>query len=394
MCFATLLNKSIEPTCLSEALCDPNWVEAMNNEIEALNRNNTWTICDLPIGENPIASVSIRCKDVYMTLPEGYNNESNTKVSKLNKSLYGLKQAPRQWNAKLTTTLAEHGFEQSKFDYSLYIKHNGEKFIALLVYVDDIVITGNDNVGINDFKYSLELSHEYGLLAADLLTFLYLKILFLDLKKPTILSRKLFKEAKWSRMSQLIQMVYKVLHPDCRRNLVSEREKNSSAHLADGFTRRYLAKFQFSVSNSEGLHKGYDKFQILLSQLEIYGACVSTEDANQKFLRSLPFVWSQVSLIMRTKPGVDSLSFDDLYNNLRGTYKSDVKALLHHPPALPLWHLFPETTYQYISMIVPLYGCFQNSLVRTHRIEQRIILLTCKSIQYCHNMDHEDLATA
>ncbi|GJU16149.1 ribonuclease H-like domain-containing protein [Tanacetum coccineum] len=47
------------------------------------------------------------------------------------------------------------------------------------------------------------------------------------------------------------------------------------------------------------------------------GAGVSTEDENQKFLRSLPSAWSQASLIMRTKPGVDSLSFDDLYNNLR-----------------------------------------------------------------------------
>ncbi|GJR98787.1 hypothetical protein Tco_0270961 [Tanacetum coccineum] len=79
-----------------------------------------------------------------------------------------------------------------------------------------------------------------------------------------------------------------------------------------------------SVSNSEGLHKGYDKFQSLLSQLEIHGAGVSTEDANQKFLRSLPSAWSQVSLIMRTKPGVDSLSFDDMYNNLR-VFESDVK---------------------------------------------------------------------
>nr|GEX31032.1 ribonuclease H-like domain-containing protein [Tanacetum cinerariifolium] len=56
----------------------------------------------------------------------------------------------------------------------------------------------------------------------------------------------------------------------------------------------------------------------------IHGASFSTEDANQKFLRSLPASWSQVSLIMRTKPGVDTLSFDDLYNNLR-VFESDVK---------------------------------------------------------------------
>ncbi|GJX72353.1 putative ribonuclease H-like domain-containing protein [Tanacetum coccineum] len=91
--------------------------------------------------------------------------------------------------------------------------------------------------------------------------------------------------------------------------------------------QKYILKQQFegfSVSNSEGLHKGYDRFQSLLSQLEIHDAGVSTEDANKKFLQSLPSAWSQVSLIMRTKPGVDSLSFNDLYNNLR-VFESNVQ---------------------------------------------------------------------
>ncbi|GJZ25746.1 ribonuclease H-like domain-containing protein [Tanacetum coccineum] len=223
LCFASTLNKSVEPTCLSEALSDPNWVDAMNNEIKALNRNNTWTECDLPPGRKPIGSkwiwkikykasgdierykarlvakgfsqkegfdydetfslvvkmVTIRClvsiivvhgwplyqldinnaflywdlvEDVYMTLPEGYKSGNKTKLCKLNKSLYGLKQALRQWNVKLTTALVEHGFEQSKFDYSLYIKHKGTIFVALLVYMDDIVITGNDEAEINSSR--------------------------------------------------------------------------------------------------------------------------------------------------------------------------------------------------------------------------------------------------
>ncbi|GKG22893.1 hypothetical protein Tco_0388196, partial [Tanacetum coccineum] len=67
--------------------------------------------------------------------------------------------------------------------------------------------------------------------------------------------------------------------------------------------------------NSEGLHKGYDRFQSLLSQLEIHGAGVSSEDVNQKFLRSLPSSWSQVSLVIRTKPVVDNLK----------VFESDVK---------------------------------------------------------------------
>ncbi|GJY76668.1 hypothetical protein Tco_0481784 [Tanacetum coccineum] len=91
--------------------------------------------------------------------------------------------------------------------------------------------------------------------------------------------------------------------------------------------QKYILKQQFksfSVSNLEELHKCYDRFQSLLSQLEIHSIGVSTEDANQKFLRSLPASCSQVSLIMRTKPGVDTLSFDDLYNNLR-VFEYDIK---------------------------------------------------------------------
>ncbi|GJR99039.1 hypothetical protein Tco_0315548 [Tanacetum coccineum] len=74
----------------------------------------------------------------------------------------------------------------------------------------------------------------------------------------------------------------------------------------------------FTISSSEGLEKGYDRFQQLLSQLEAHGAEVSTEDANHKFLRSLPSAWSNLAMTMRTKPqDVDTLSIDDLYNNLR-----------------------------------------------------------------------------
>ncbi|GJX82087.1 ribonuclease H-like domain-containing protein [Tanacetum coccineum] len=58
-------------------------------------------------------------------------------------------------------------------------------------------------------------------------------------------------------------------------------------------------------------------FQQLLSQLEAHGAEVSTEDANHKFLRSLPSAWSNLAMTMRTNPEIDTLSIDDLYNNLR-----------------------------------------------------------------------------
>ena len=80
----------------------------------------------------------------------------------------------------------------------------------------------------------------------------------------------------------------------------------------------------FSISNSEGLDKGYDRFQRLFTLLAIHGAEVSTEDVNQRFLRSLPSAWSNVSLIMRNKAGIDDMDIDDLYNTLKA-YEGDVK---------------------------------------------------------------------
>ncbi|GJY52551.1 hypothetical protein Tco_0443398 [Tanacetum coccineum] len=73
----------------------------------------------------------------------------------------------------------------------------------------------------------------------------------------------------------------------------------------------------FTASRSEGLDKTYDKFQKLISQLEIHGEVISQEDANMKLLRSLPSAWNNIALIMRNKSDLDTLSMDDLYNNLK-----------------------------------------------------------------------------
>ncbi|GJS14514.1 hypothetical protein Tco_0408986 [Tanacetum coccineum] len=80
----------------------------------------------------------------------------------------------------------------------------------------------------------------------------------------------------------------------------------------------------FSVSNTEGLDKAYDRFQRLISQLEVHGAPVTNEDANHKFLRALPSAWSNIALIMRNHNKLDTLDLDDLYNNLK-VYEADIK---------------------------------------------------------------------
>ncbi|GJU15585.1 ribonuclease H-like domain-containing protein [Tanacetum coccineum] len=78
----------------------------------------------------------------------------------------------------------------------------------------------------------------------------------------------------------------------------------------------------FVTASNKTLDKAYDRFQKLISQLEIHGAYVSKEDINQKFLRSLPPSWSQIALIMRNKPDIDEVDIDDLYNNYKDELES------------------------------------------------------------------------
>nr|GEU74838.1 retrovirus-related Pol polyprotein from transposon TNT 1-94 [Tanacetum cinerariifolium] len=81
---------------------------------------------------------------------------------------------------------------------------------------------------------------------------------------------------------------------------------------------------EFSVSEEEGLHKSYDRFQKILSQLNQMQAKPDNDDVNIKFLRALPPSWSQVALTLKTRGGLEYLSFDDLYNKLR-SLEIDVK---------------------------------------------------------------------
>nr|GEW01882.1 hypothetical protein [Tanacetum cinerariifolium] len=118
----------------------------------------------------------------------------------------------------------------------------------------------------------------------------------------------------------------KVLPPVTGEEVVArERERKARTTFLMALLEDHLAKNSIRwLMQKRWSTKGYDRFQTLLSQLKIHGASVSHKDANQKFLRSLPSSWSQVALIMRTKPGLDTLSFDDLYNNLR-FFEHDVK---------------------------------------------------------------------
>ncbi|GJV08111.1 hypothetical protein Tco_1345767 [Tanacetum coccineum] len=113
------------------------------------------------------------------------------------------------------------------------------------------------------------------------------------------------------------------------KSLLQAVEKRFGGNAATKKTQRNLLKQQyenFTASSSEVLDQTFDRLQKLISQLEIHGESISQEDVNQKFLRSLSPEWNTHTIVWRNKPEIDTLSMDDLYNNLK-IYEPEVKGI-------------------------------------------------------------------
>ncbi|GKA45573.1 retrovirus-related pol polyprotein from transposon TNT 1-94 [Tanacetum coccineum] len=92
-------------------------------------------------------------------------------------------------------------------------------------------------------------------------------------------------------------------------------------------TQKNLLKQQyenFVASSTEVIEQTYERLQKLISQLEMHGEVIPQEDINQKFLRSLSQEWTMHTIVWRNKPEIETLSLDDLFNNLKA-YESEVK---------------------------------------------------------------------
>ena len=95
-------------------------------------------------------------EEIYMRLPQGLTSDIPNAVYRLQKSLYGLKQASRQWYAKLAEVLYAQGYHHSSNDYSLFYKKTHDSMVFLGVYVDDILLIGNDLEEIQALKSYLD----------------------------------------------------------------------------------------------------------------------------------------------------------------------------------------------------------------------------------------------
>ncbi|KAD6795740.1 hypothetical protein E3N88_06636 [Mikania micrantha] len=100
-------------------------------------------------------------EEVFVCQPEGFTVKGKEKkVYKLAKALYGLKQAPRAWNTKLDGVLKGYGLEKCKLEQAVYTKRAHEGSLIVSIYVDDLIVTG-DNLGkIKEFKKQMEEKFE------------------------------------------------------------------------------------------------------------------------------------------------------------------------------------------------------------------------------------------
>ena len=99
--------------------------------------------------------------EVYMKPPPGMEEMvKRGNVLRLRKAIYGLKQSPRAWYHKLSTTLNGRGFVKSQADHTLFTLTSKQGITIILVYVDDIIITGSDKEGIISTKAFLKASFD------------------------------------------------------------------------------------------------------------------------------------------------------------------------------------------------------------------------------------------
>lgn len=92
-------------------------------------------------------------KEVYMHPPLGFHHLPH-KVCQLHQALYGLKHAPRAWFTKFSSVFAQQGFVSSSYDSALFLRTTDGGIIFILIYVDDMIIIGDDISSIRGSIFS------------------------------------------------------------------------------------------------------------------------------------------------------------------------------------------------------------------------------------------------
>ncbi|XP_057539843.1 uncharacterized mitochondrial protein AtMg00810-like [Amaranthus tricolor] len=190
-----------------------------------------------------------------MKVPDGFSNPQN-QVCLLKKSIYGLKQASRQWFHKLQISLTTKNFVQSKNDYSLFIKKDGNHITIIAVYVDDIILTGNDANCISQIKNYLHDTFSIKDLGI-LHYFLGLEVAYIDagiFLSQAKFTQDLLKESKQQTFKNVVTPLPHNLHlttdqgplyddPSYYRTMVGKLNFLTNTRPDLAFTVQYLSQF-------------------------------------------------------------------------------------------------------------------------------------------------------
>ena len=96
-----------------------------------------------------------------MKAPPGFSSDYNPgEGCKLNKALYGLKQSPKAWFGRFTEAMTKFRYKQSNSDHTLFLKRHDDRITCLFIYVDDMIITGDDKEEICILKEQLSREFE------------------------------------------------------------------------------------------------------------------------------------------------------------------------------------------------------------------------------------------
>ncbi|GKD42135.1 putative ribonuclease H-like domain-containing protein, partial [Tanacetum coccineum] len=133
-----------EPKKVIQALEDPSWIEAMQEELLQFELQKVWTLVDLPNGKRMDVKSALLYgtikEEVYVCQPPGFEDPHfPDKVYKVEKALYSLHQAPKAWYETLSTYLLGNRFRRGTIDKTLFIKNDKSDILLVQVYVDDII---------------------------------------------------------------------------------------------------------------------------------------------------------------------------------------------------------------------------------------------------------------
>ncbi|GKE24203.1 retrovirus-related pol polyprotein from transposon TNT 1-94 [Tanacetum coccineum] len=186
------LFESLEPKNFKQAMTEPSWIDAMQEEIHEFERLQVWELVpcldkamqeegiDFEESFAPVTRIeTIRIfvanatnknmtifqmdvktaflngelkEEVYVSQPEGFVDQDNpSHVYKLKKALYGLKQAPRAWYDMLSSFLLLQHFSKGVFDPTLFTQKAGNDLLLVQIYVDDIIFASTNTTMCNEF---------------------------------------------------------------------------------------------------------------------------------------------------------------------------------------------------------------------------------------------------